>query len=198
MTPEPTMNHKLTAILNDLGIVTSSSKQQFTDKAEVVELSKNHNVFLEGKNNHYEYILISGIVHRYNISDKGDAVTTGFYMAPSVITPHCARTNNGKSIFSLQTLTDVVMAEIVVTDLDELRYSNREYGDFGQRIMEAELARTFYNETVFRSFNAKERLLTMRKQFPCLENLVPHNIIASYLGITNVSLSRLRNELAKG
>jgi len=124
-------------------------------------------------------------------------VTTGFYMSKSVITPNFARTNNGKSIFSLQTLTDDVLAEILVTDLDNLRYTNKEYSDFGQRIMEAELARTFYNEAVFRSFNAKERLLELRKQFPSLENLVPHNIIASYLGITNVSLSRLRNELAK-
>ena len=191
------MNDKLLDILNEFGIVSIFSQQLFLDKADVVELPKNHNIFLEGKKNHFEYILISGVVHRYNISDKGDVVTTGFYMSKSVITPNFARTNNGKSIFSLQTLTDVVLAEILVTDLDNLRYTNKEYSDFGQRIMEAELARTFYNEAVFRSFNAKERLLELRKQFPSLENLVPHNIIASYLGITNVSLSRLRNELAK-
>ena len=191
------MNDKLLDILKDFGIVSTFSQQLFLDKADVVELPKNHNIFLEGKKNHFEYILISGVIHRYNISDKGDTVTTGFYMSKSVITPNFARTNNGKSIFSLQTLTDVVLAEILVTDLDNLRYTNKEYSDFGQRIMEAELARTFYNEAVFRSFNAKERLLELRKQFPSLENLVPHNIIASYLGITNVSLSRLRNELAK-
>ena len=191
------MNDKLINILTKFGITSPLSKQLFLDKANVVKLPKNHHIFLEGKKNHFEYVLISGVVHRYNISDKGDAVTTGFYMAPSVITPHCARTNNGKSICSLQTLTDVALAEISVTDLDSLRYTNKEFGDFGQRIMEAELVRTFYNETVFRSFNAKERLLTLRKQFPCLENIIPHNIIASYLGITNVSLSRLRNELAR-
>ena len=191
------MNDKLSDILNDFGIVSTFSKQLFADKSEVVELPKNHNIFLEGKKNHFEYVLISGVVHRYHISDKGDTVTSGFYMPKSVITPHFARTNNGKSIFSLQCLTDVALAEILVTDLDNLRYTNKEYNEFGQRIIEAELARTFYNEAVSRSFTAKERLLTLRKQFPNLENLVPHNIIASYLGITNVSLSRLRNELAR-
>jgi CRP-like cAMP-binding protein len=191
------MNDKLSDILTDFGIVSSFSKQLFLDKADIVEQPKNQNVFLEGKKNHFEYVLISGVMHRYNTSDKGDTVTTGFYMPKYVITPHFARTNNGKSIFSLQTLTDVVLAEILVTDLDNLRYTNKEYNDFGQRIVEAELARTFYNETVFRSFSAKERLLALRKQFPNLENLIPHNIIASYLGITNVSLSRLRNELSR-
>jgi CRP-like cAMP-binding protein len=191
------MNDKLLDILNNLGIVSTFSQQLFLEKANSIELPKNQDLFLEGKKNHFEYVLISGVVYRYNISDKGDTVTTGFYMPKSVITPHFARTNNGKSIFSLQTLTDVVLAEILVTDLDNLRHTNKEFNDFGQRIIKAELARTFYNEAVFRSFNAKERLLTLRKQFPNLENLVPHNIIASYLGITNVSLSRLRNELAR-
>jgi CRP-like cAMP-binding protein len=191
------MTDKLSDILTDFGIISAFSKQLFLDKADIIELPKNHNIFLEGKKNRFEYVLISGVAHRYNISDKGDMVTTGFYMSKSVITPHFARTNNGKNIFSLQTLTDVIIAEILVTDLDNLRYTNKEFNDFGQRIIETELARTFYSEAVFRSYNAKERLLTLRKQFPCLENFVPHNIIASYLGITNVSLSRLRNELTR-
>jgi len=191
------MDDTLSDILTDFGIVSAFSKQLFLDKAVMVEQPKNHNIFLEGKKNHFEYILISGVVHRYNISDKGDMITSGFYMSKSVITPHFARTIDGKSIFSLQCLTDVVLAEILVTDLDYLRCSNKEYNEFGQNTIKAELARTFYNETVFRAFNAKERLLTLRKQFPNLENLIPHNIIASYLGITNVSLSRLRNELAR-
>ena len=191
------MKEKLSDILDDLGVVSTSSKQLFLEKADVTELNKNHHIIGEGKSNHSEYVLISGIVHRFNISDKGDMVTTGFYLSKSVIMPHFVRTNNGKSIFGLQTLTDVVLAEISVLDLDYLRYTNKEYMEFGQRIITAELARTFYNEAILRCFNAKERLTTFRKQFPNLENLVPHNVIASYLGITNVSLSRLRNELAK-
>jgi CRP-like cAMP-binding protein len=152
---------------------------------------------VEGKKNEHEYLLISGVLHRFNISDKGDIVTTGFYIPKSVITPHFARTRKGESIFNLQTLTDTIFAEISVKDLDNLRYNNKEFHDFGQRILENELSQTFFNEVVYRSYNAKERLLAMRNQFPNLENLVPHNIISSYLGITNVSFSRLRNELSK-
>ncbi|MDR2145703.1 MAG: hypothetical protein LBE91_04500, partial [Tannerella sp.] len=103
------MTSALSNILADFGIMSESAKQLFLEKATIVELPKNHTVFLEGKKNLLEYILISGVVHRYNISDKGDAVTTGFYMPESVITPHFARTNNGKSIFSLETLTDVAL-----------------------------------------------------------------------------------------
>jgi CRP-like cAMP-binding protein len=191
------MTDILDDILNHIGITSTFSKQLFKDKSVVKELSKNKDIFVEHKKNELEYLLISGVTHRYNTSDKGGIITTGFYMTNSVITPHFARTNNGKSIFSLQTLTDVVIAEIPVSELNNLRHSNREFQEFGQRTIEAELSQTFYNEVVSRSYDAKERLLTLRKQFPNLENIIPHHIIASYLGITHVSFSRLRRELTK-
>ncbi len=118
-------------------------------------------------------------------------------MLKAVIIPHFARDHNNKSIFSLQALTDIIIAEIPVKELDNLRNYNKEIQEFGQRIIESELALTYFNEVVFRSYSAKERLLAVRKWFPNLENMVPHNIISSYLGITNVSFSRLRNELSK-
>lgn len=171
--------------------------QLFREKARIIELQKNTVVFVEGKKNSSEYLLVSGIAHRYNLSDKGDMVTTGFYLPESVITPHFARTNRGKSIFSLQTLTDAVLAEIPVAELDGLRSDNKEFHDFGQRVIEKELSTSVLLEVTFRSFNARERLLAMRKQYPSLENLIPHSVIASYLGITHVSFSRLRKELSR-
>ena len=187
----------LDEILNDFGVTSTSSRQLFKDKSTLKEYSKSKDIFVEGKKNDLEYLLVSGVLHRHNISDKGDIVTTGFYMPKSVITPHFARTNKGKNIFTLQTLTDSVIAEIPVEELDNLRFNNKEFHEFGQRIIEKELAQTYFNEVVYRTYNAKERLLALRKNFANLENLIPHNIISSYLGITNVSFSRLRNELSK-
>lgn len=188
----------LHTILHTFNISSLQSKEMFIQHSKVIELQKGEMIFTEGKKNQSEYILLSGVVHRFNISEKGDNITTGFYMSGSVITPHFVRTNKGKNIFSLQTLTTVVMAEIPVKELDSLRKNNQEFHAFGQRIIEGELADTFANEIVFRSYSAKERLLSLRKKYPAIENIVPHHIIASYLGITNVSFSRLRNEVSKG
>jgi len=191
------MTDTLDKILNNFGICSTASKQLFKDKSVLKELPKNKDIFLEHKKNEFEYFLIEGVAHRYNISDKGEIVTTGFYIGQSTITPHFARTNKEKSIFSLQSLTDIILAEIPVIELNNLRNCNVEFHEFGKKTIEAELTKTFYNEVVFRSYSAKERLLELRKQYPNLENLIPHNIIASYLGITNVSFSRLRRELTK-
>ena len=66
----------------------------------------------------------------------------------------------------------------------------------GQRVVEAELTQQVSSEVAHRSLSARERLLLLREQYPGLENRVPHNLIASFLGITPVSFSRLRKEVS--
>jgi len=92
-------------------------------------------------------------------------------------------------------MTDICIAEIPVTVLDNFRYTNKEFEIFGLKVLQDELSKNILTDIVYRSNNAKERLFLFRKTYPNLENLIPHSIIASYLGITNVSFSRLRNEL---
>ena len=197
---EPTNPEKikatLDALLISLGINSPLARQQFTNKAAIIELPKNTVLFKTGGANSKEYLLLEGIMHRYNLSEKGTMITTGFYLPGSVVTPHFARTNKGKSIFSMQALTNAVLAAIPVAELDVLRNNNTDFRDFGQRVVEKELSTALQLDVAFRSFSAKERLLSMRQQYPHIENEVPHPVIASYLGITNVSFSRLRKELS--
>lgn len=191
------MTDKLDQLLAGLGISSPWSRQLFREHATLTALQKGTDVFVEGKRNNCEYLLLSGVLHRYNVSEKGDMVATGFYLSGSVIMPHFARTSKGKSLFSLQASTDVVLAAIPVSTLDQLRADHTDFHEFGQRVVERELAAAVQLEIIFRSFNAKERLLALRKQYPNLENLVPHHLIASFLGVTHVSFSRLRRELSQ-
>ena len=185
---------KLQKALEEFGVRTVLSQKLFIDSSNLKEYKKNEIIFYENKRNSSEYMLIEGILHRYNVNDKGEIVTTGFYMANIAITPHSARTIKGKSIFTLQALTPTIIAEIPVIILNEMRLMNEEYKAFGQKVLEAEIAKVFSNDLAFRSLNAKSRLARLRKAYPGIENQIPHSVIASYLGITNVSFSRLRSE----
>ena len=75
--------------------------------------------------------------------------------------------------------------------------NNLEIRRFGNTVLRNELARKVDKEIGSASLSAKERLLKFREEYPLLENLIPHTHIASYLGITNISLSRLRSNLAR-
>lgn len=191
------MAKKYTDILFDLGIGSTTAQQLFWEHATLVERPKTTTVFAAGKKNDKEYIILAGIVQRFIEQEGSSPVTTGFFVAPAVVTPHFARTHRGKSLFSLQALTDVVAAEIPVAALDALRTEYPEFRAFGQRVLEGALVAALHAEAAWRASTARQRLLAMRQQFPNLENSVPHHVIASYLGITHVSFSRLRHELAR-
>ncbi len=187
----------LNTLLLESGIRSEFARDLFIKNSEIKEFSKNKVLFEENKRNDSEYLLLKGILHRFNVNHKGELITIRFYTASNVITPHLFRTINNKSIFTLETLTDTTVAEIPVKELDNLRISNQEFNSFILRVIENEFSNNLFDDISYRSMNAKERLLLLRKKFRNLENLVPHHTIASYLGITNVSLSRLRGEIAK-
>jgi CRP-like cAMP-binding protein len=187
---------KIIDVIKKLGISSTSLQNRFAAYSVIKFYKKNDVLFSENKSNSSEYIVLDGILHRYNSHD-GENITTGFYLPQQVVTPHFARTVNEKSILSLQALTDSEMIEIPVEKLDELRCGHEEFRAFGQKVLEAELSRNLFNEIAYRSMEAKDLLLLFRREYPNLENLIPHSIIASFLGITNVSFSRLRGNFAK-
>lgn len=186
---------KQTSVLIRLGFVSPTSQQLLMENSVIRECPKNEVLFLEGGRNSNEYILLEGVLRRLNTTEKGEEVTTGFYQGPAVVTPHFARTIQQKSLFSLEAITDCEVVEIPVAAFDHLRYTVEEFRVFGQRVMEGELIRNMITDTAYRSSDAKERLAMLRTMYPNLENLVPHSFIASYLGITKVSFSRIRKEL---
>lgn len=168
-----------------------------SEECEAIQFRKQQHLIEAGQKDDSEYFLLDGIIHRYTLVEKGEFITTGFYVGPTVITPNFARTLDGKSIFSLQALIDSTVIKIPAKKLDAMRNSEKEIRKWGQKVVEQELKKSFIHETRFRSSSAKERLIHLRKEYSNLENLVPHTCIASYIGVTPVSLSRLRKELIR-
>jgi hypothetical protein len=187
----------LSRILNAYAPVGSSAVDLIFENGSVETSRKNEIVFHEKRFNAFEYFQLDGISHRFNVDDDLQSLTTGIYQNEIVITPHFARTTNGQSIFSLQALTDCIYLKVPAGTFHEISEQNKQIRMFGRAVVEKEFTRSLHFEVLFRSFNARDRLLYFRTNYPLLENIIPHTIIASFIGITPVSFSRLRNELAK-
>lgn len=176
------------------GYVSDASLTILLQYCQLDKLSRYQHLTTEDHRNDFEYFLLSGLAHRYTITESGELVSTGFYLPQTAMTPHFARTNQGVSLFAIQVLTAATVLKIKVADLDLLRSSHADIRNFGQQVVGTELSRMLRMEIAFRSMTAKERLCLLRSEYPNLENVIPHTIIASYLGITPVSFSRLRSE----
>jgi CRP-like cAMP-binding protein len=187
----------LSRILNAYAPVGQAAVELIFENGNVEEVRKDEIIFHEKRFNAFEYFQLEGVSHRFNIDSDTQTVTTGIYQNEIVITPHFTRTTNSQSIFSLQALTDCCYLKVPAGTFRDLSDQNQQIRMFGRAVVEREFIRNLNFEVLFRSYTAKERLIYFRTNYPLLENIIPHTVIASFLGITPVSFSRLRNELAK-
>ena len=141
-----------------------------------------------------EYIVLDGVCRSFINDSEGKEATFSFYMGGDVFPPNQIRTVADKSLFNIQTVTE---ASIVVFDREVFATIMSEYSEidkWGHAVYDIEIKRRVAKELNFITMTAKERLDNFRTTYPQLENLIPHPYIASYLGISPVSLSRLRGQ----
>jgi CRP-like cAMP-binding protein len=144
-----------------------------------------------------EYFLVEGICKSFVTNHDGEDVTLAFYQSKGVLPPNATRTANNVSLCSFKSLSKLVLASVDAALFTKLMIENDEIRYFGNVVIRNELIKKTEKEIGLASLNARERLQKFRNDFPAFENKVPHTDIASYLGITSISLSRLRREMLK-
>jgi CRP-like cAMP-binding protein len=188
---------KFRELLNSYSMLPEDLARLIYEQGRVEPYSKDEIIFHEKRFNDLEYFQLEGLSHRYIVDNESNKLTTGIYEEQIVITPHFGRTANSQSIFSLQALSDSTYFIIPAITFEQIRRENIQIEKVAQNIVTREYIRLINLETLFRASTAKERLVHFRENFSQLENRIPHMVIASYLGITSVSLSRLRKELSR-
>jgi CRP-like cAMP-binding protein len=149
----------------------------------------------DGQTCNYIWVVITGLLRMYYIKD-GDEVCSRFmeqtHMAMSI-----------KSFYSrqpgyeyIETLEPCVLARI---HKDELEKIYREYDEFNyiaRVITEQYFIRSEERLFLLRKKSAEERYLYFLETYPQMVQRVPLTYIASYLGLTLETLSRIRKKLA--
>lgn len=188
------MHNKLDLIINSILPISNKSLEKIKDLVEYTDVKKGEPITAIGKFNNLEYFLIEGICKSFLFTPEGEDVTISFFMSGSIISPSTTRNKDGKSIIHIRALTDVVMATMNADEFEKLMIEDLEVREFGNTVLRNELMEKVQKEIALASVKGKDRLLLLRKKFPNIENVVPHADIASYLGITTISLSRLRTQ----
>lgn len=187
-------------VKNIIDSVTPISEKSFSDIGKLLhfESFKKGEIFIsKNRSNQKEYFLLSGVCKSHLINPDGDEISISFFLDNSILSPHSIRTTQNISNLNFKALTDIELASINAEAFANLMIENPEIRNFGHAVLENELRLKIRKEIGLASLSAKERLIEFRKQYKILENLIPHTDIASYLGITNISLSRLRKDLSE-
>ena len=184
-------------LVNKVSPVSEGSLDLMSDLIEVEVYEKGELFIDKGKKNNKEYFVYEGVCRSFLLSPDGEEVTISYFLEGSVLSPNKTRTANKISHLNFQALTEVTVASLNADKFEQLMINHIDIREFGNIVLQNELLAKVEKEISFASLNAKERLILFREKYHFLENLISHVDIASYLGITNISLSRLRKELMK-
>ncbi len=189
------MMNEIRNIVKSIAHISDKAIDEILNGIEFKEVSRGQCFIKKGKREFNEYFILDGICKSFLLSPEGEEVTISFYGASSVLAPFVIRTENGLSNLNFEALTELRIGTIEALKFEKLMIDNVEIREFGNIVLKNELQRKVNKEYQMASFTAQQRLLQFRKDFPAYENYIPHTAIASYLGITNVSLSRIRKNL---
>lgn len=139
-----------------------------------------------------EFILLEGCLASSICDQDGKEVCVGFYVGPSVVTPNIARTRGGVSLVSIAATTDASLARINSNLLSNLMISSEPVRNWANGVLRDALSRKVDREWCLAALGGAERLNWFRRAFPGYEEIFTHALIASFLGITPVTMSRLR------
>lgn len=189
------MKDTVKKIINSVYPISDNAFRKVENLLEPETFCKDETFIFRNKRNEKEYFILSGIAKNYLINPDGDEVTISFFMENSILSPFSTRTSKSISIFYFKALTDIELVSINAKLFEQLMIDDIEIRNFANTVLQNELMSKVEKEIGLVTLTAKERLIEFRKNYQILENLIPHKDIASYLGITNISLSRLRKDL---
>ncbi|MDU1906555.1 MAG: Crp/Fnr family transcriptional regulator [Dysgonomonas sp.] len=140
------------------------------------------------------YFIKKGIVRAYtNSSDE--EITFWFGKEGDTIVSMRSYVDNRRGYENIELLEDCILYKLKVSALDSLYANDIHIANWGRKFAEQELLRT-EERLIARQFRtASERYNDLMKNNPELLQRIQLSYIASYLGITQVSLSRIRAKL---
>jgi len=186
------MQDKIRPIINSVAPISNKAIGKIQDLIQFVNIEKGELITKVGQRNNLEYFVIQGVCKSFLYNPEGEEITLSFFMSNSIISPFTTRNKDGKSLLNIRCLTAMEVATFNADEFEKLMIDDVEIRHFGNAVLRNELMMKVQKEIGLASLPGKARLQILRTQYPNIENLIPHYGIASYLGITTVSLSRLR------
>ena len=139
-----------------------------------------------------EIIVLDGHLVSTISDPDGKEVCVGFHAGPCVVTPNIARTRAGQSLVFMTATTDARIARMSNDALTGLMISSEPIRNWANDILREALSQKADREWCLAALGGADRLAWFRAAFPDFEDIFSHTLIASYLGVTPVTLSRLR------
>ncbi len=150
-----------------------------------------------GKTANKIFFLSEGFVRFFHTKNDGNEITSDFYFAPGFITSFTSFITQKPAIVNIQAMVKMDVLFIQYKKLMALYDKEHKVERLGRLLAEQVFITSEKHLLSFLNDSPQDRYLWLMKEYPEYVKNIPLNYLASYLGITAESLSRIRNRSAK-
>ena len=183
----------LTEILTRITPLTPESIHKIAERVEKIDVRKGRMLVEADKVCRNVYFVAKGIVRAFCYA-KGREITFWIGEEGTVALSMQSYINGKPGYETIVTIEDSTLYKISVDDLHDLFRHDIYIANWGRIFAEKEILRAEKNLIPQLFTTATERYEQFVKERPHLLNRIPLEHLASYLGVTPVSLSRIRSK----
>lgn len=159
-----------------------------------LSLEKGEHLVREGSIPQKIAFIVSGFFRAYYLTESGDEKTIVFRGKGKPLSAYSSFLKEEPAKFSIQALEKSLVLFIAINDFEALLSVDPSWKiNTGQYYINLFIDKET-RERELLSDDAETRYIRFLKDYPGLEDRINHYHIASYLGISNVTLSRIRNK----
>lgn len=146
----------------------------------------------------YTTFVEKGLLRSFSIDDKGNEHILQFGMQGWWIADLYSFLTGEPSEYNIEALEDSEILLITKSSWDMLLKEIPAFERYFRILIQNNLIATQRRLMGTMTTTAEERYTHLLKEFPDISQRVPQHMIASYIGVTRETLSRLRSQLASG
>jgi CRP-like cAMP-binding protein len=176
---------------------SKEGEEYFRSISTKKKVTKGHVLIREGENVKSNFFVKSGCLRSYCTDKNGKEHTLQFAIKDWWISDYIAIHSKEKASLTVECLIDSEVIEFNAKKLNDIHSLFPEFEAFYRKSLERHLISLHKRILNQLQLTASERYDLFLKQYPDIERFTRNYHIASYLGITQESLSRIRVEKVK-
>ena len=181
--------------LRIFNMLTEHEIDLFESKVQNIKLKKGDFFIKENRVSKEVAFVVSGLFRSFYYSSSEEEVTYCFTFSNSFVSAYSSFLSQTKTIENIQALTDIELLTISREDILILEKSSTNWLKFFKLITEQEYIKMEKRVLLLQKESAEKKYTDLLINHPEYLQSIPLNFLASYLGITQRHLSRIRKTI---
>ncbi len=191
----PIENHSLTKFIQQTIPFKEIDVDEIVNSFHSIKIKKGEFLLKESQISNDYFYLQKGLVRTYLYNLEGDQITTDFFTENNIVFEVTSFFKRVPSETNIQAISDCIGYRISYEELNTLFHNKPAFRDFGRAILVKEFIASKKRVYAMINQTAEQRYQNLLYSKPEIFKTSPLKYIASYLGITDSTLSRIRKKM---